>query len=81
MALKSLILVFLSCLQSMVTEIPTCLKEGRISLSILALPSTGKTMEWKEPRVGLMDLSYLFQPSLILGKRKCLHLSEAPHSS
>lgn len=80
MALKSLILVFLSCLQSKVTEISKSLKEGRISLSILALPSTGKTIEWKEPRVGLMDLSYLFQSSLCLGEREALAL-KAPQSS
>lgn len=63
----------------MVTEISKSLKEGRISLSILALPSTGETIEWKEPRVGLLDLSYLFQSSLVLGKRKRLHLKPYSH--
>lgn len=47
MALGLLILTVLPCFQSLVAEIPKCLKKG-FSLSILVLPSLGKTLEWED---------------------------------
>lgn len=73
MALELLILAFLPGLQSLGGEIPKCLKEG-FSLGSLALPSPGKTLEWKEPRMCLMGLSYLFHPVPCLGEKEVLAL-------